>query len=550
MQGNSGKILLFDADNSVRKLIDVIIEEQLWGISLVSAFPDHHSLAICLAEKPDIILLDIFNTGVHGLLLCKSIKDHQDLTTVPVIALTERGNMQGLVAKAFDAGANLCLKKPLIKQELTSLLRMGMRLKTLEDTTPLDKKSILQLLEKKDKELEEFRNREARAADALHIEQEFGSQILNAMGQGMTITNSKGCFQYANPAFLKLLGYDVSEVIGKKPFDFTVQADHHILLSSREIRNKGLVSTYETRLVHKSGEIIKVSITGVPFYKAGDIFGSIAIITNITELKTIEKRLQKISDEYQQIFNATQDAMFLVKVLAGPVFRFIRTNKTHQEKTGILLESIAGKTPVELLGKELGAIVNANYSRCITEKKPIVYEEKLALPAGEQWWQTSLTPIIEHGEPIYIVGSSTNITAHKNLIEELVNNKGLQINKHRKRVLVAEDEDYNFEVVNHMLGMLDVDVLHATNGAEAVAMCQQDAGLHLVIMDMGMPVMDGYEATSRIKAFRRDLPVLALTAHAMAGDKQKALDAGCADYLSKPIMLKPLLEKVKQLLLT
>ena len=73
------------------------------------------------------------------------------------------------------------------------------------------------------------------------------------------------------------------------------------------------------------------------------------------------------------------------------------------------------------------------------------------------------------------------------------------------------------------------------NGKEAVDQCREHPEISLVLMDMKMPVMDGYEATREIKSFRKDLPVIAVTAYAMKSDEKKVLKAGCDDYLAKPV---------------
>jgi len=102
-------------------------------------------------------------------------------------------------------------------------------------------------------------------------------------------------------------------------------------------------------------------------------------------------------------------------------------------------------------------------------------------------------------------------------------------------VLVAEDEESNFlymEVVLQKSGFL---VLHAENGAEAVEICRQHPEINLVLMDIKMHVMDGLEATRLIKEFRKNLPVIAITAYALSGDEHRILDAGCDDYMAKPV---------------
>lgn len=104
-----------------------------------------------------------------------------------------------------------------------------------------------------------------------------------------------------------------------------------------------------------------------------------------------------------------------------------------------------------------------------------------------------------------------------------------------KSVIVAEDDDLNYLFINLVLEQESITVIRAENGQEAVDIFQQHPEIHLILMDIKMPVMDGIEATRRIKAINPDIIIIALTAYALLGDKEKTIEAGCDYYLSKPI---------------
>jgi CheY-like chemotaxis protein len=117
------------------------------------------------------------------------------------------------------------------------------------------------------------------------------------------------------------------------------------------------------------------------------------------------------------------------------------------------------------------------------------------------------------------------------------------------KVLLVEDNEMNRDMLSRRLIRLGYDVLIAVDGAEGVSMT---IGKHpdIVLMDMSLPVIDGWEATQQLKSNPQtcDIPVIALTAHAMAGDREKALAIGCNDYDTKPIELPRLLQKMTALL--
>ncbi len=102
-------------------------------------------------------------------------------------------------------------------------------------------------------------------------------------------------------------------------------------------------------------------------------------------------------------------------------------------------------------------------------------------------------------------------------------------------VLIAEDEDSNFKLLEIMLRKTNVKVVRAYNGKQACDYVVGGRPVDLILMDVKMPVMDGYEATARIKDIKPEIPVIVQTAFALAGDRQTSIDAGCDDYLSKPI---------------
>ena len=102
-------------------------------------------------------------------------------------------------------------------------------------------------------------------------------------------------------------------------------------------------------------------------------------------------------------------------------------------------------------------------------------------------------------------------------------------------VLIAEDDESNLFYLERILTKRGVVVFTSVDGKEAVEQCHSHPEISLVLMDLKMPVMDGFEATRSIRFFRKELPIIAITAFSMSGDKKKALEAGCNEYLAKPV---------------
>ena len=141
------------------------------------------------------------------------------------------------------------------------------------------------------------------------------------------------------------------------------------------------------------------------------------------------------------------------------------------------------------------------------------------------------------------VGSTFHFTipnkiVNPNKTQTILEEKMMDLNElnHKKiHILIAEDEEINYLFLSELLSQIQVDLLHAKNGKEAIELVKQHPNINIVLMDIKMPIMNGYEATTEIRKFQPNLPIIALTAHAFTEDRDKAFEAGCNDFLSKPI---------------
>ena len=117
------------------------------------------------------------------------------------------------------------------------------------------------------------------------------------------------------------------------------------------------------------------------------------------------------------------------------------------------------------------------------------------------------------------------------------------------KILIVEDNEMNRDMLSRRLIRRGYQIVMAVDGAEGIATAKAE-NPDLVLMDMSLPVVDGWEATRRLKTepLTRSIPVIGLTAHAMAGDREKVIAAGCDDYDTKPVELPRLLQKIEALL--
>ena len=117
------------------------------------------------------------------------------------------------------------------------------------------------------------------------------------------------------------------------------------------------------------------------------------------------------------------------------------------------------------------------------------------------------------------------------------------------KLLLVEDNEMNRDMLSRRLIKKGFEVVMAVDGKQGLDMATSEAP-ELILLDMSLPVMDGWEVAGHLKSdeFLKNIPVIALTAHAMAGDREKALEAGCDEYDTKPVEFKRLLDKINSML--
>ncbi len=119
------------------------------------------------------------------------------------------------------------------------------------------------------------------------------------------------------------------------------------------------------------------------------------------------------------------------------------------------------------------------------------------------------------------------------------------IDRKKFKILVVEDDEPSRDLISIMIGKFAKEIIEVSSGLEAVEVCRKDADIDLVLMDIQMPGINGYEATKQIREFNKEVVILAQTAYALTGDREKAIDVGCNDYISKPINMHELDDLIK-----
>ncbi len=117
--------------------------------------------------------------------------------------------------------------------------------------------------------------------------------------------------------------------------------------------------------------------------------------------------------------------------------------------------------------------------------------------------------------------------------------------KSKRKVLVVEDDNACQKLIRMILEPLNLELAQVSDGCDAIKYIILNNDISLILMDIKLPNVDGYEATSMIKKIQPEIPIIVQTAYAMAGDREKALEAGCDDYIAKPLKSEKLLQMVR-----
>ena len=215
----------------------------------------------------------------------------------------------------------------------------------------------------------------------------------------------------------------------------------------------------------------------------------------------------------------------------------------------------SGKDEIEFYVKDTGIGIDKKYRKTIFERFRQVDETStkkhggtgiglsvanslVEMLNGEIWFESTL----EIGSTFYVkLPYKSNGIDNENI-------KPVTYSWKDKVVLVAEDKKINYEIIKETLSITDVGLLWVKNGQEALDMVKSNEKIDLILMDIQMPVMDGYETTEKIKSITKDIPIIAQTAYALSQDIYKCFEAGCDDYIAKPISLNQFMEKLNKYL--
>jgi signal transduction histidine kinase/HPt (histidine-containing phosphotransfer) domain-containing protein len=504
-------VLLIDDSDVTRTLLVFILEKAEYKVVLSSSAEETLKLLHTLA--PDIILLDVMMPGMNGFSFCRKLKRNAKYKDIPVIFLTSLSQQTDIV-KGFDAGGQDYIIKPFNQQELLARVRTHVH---LHDTL-LENKRLSRLA------LDASRSKSEFLASMSH---EIRTPLNSIIGMAEVLAETPlseeqrdyvRIFRTAGESLLEIINdiLDLSKIEAGQTELETIDFDLPALLES--------VITMVSLRANEQETTIKAHIDAdVPAYLNGDPTRLRQILLNLVgnAVKFTSKGQVEITISIGGADQPRQELLFAIKDtgIGIPV-----------DKQQLIFDSFT----------QADSLTTRKYGG--TGLGLTICRKLLAIMRGRIWLdsQPGIGSTFFFAIPFLPALSARPATR----ASQPPNCQLLQ----SARILLVDDNKDNCNLIRLYLQNTPFTLTTVGNGQDAVkTFCAKPCDL--ILMDIEMPIMDGYEATQKIRQWeqarhRRPVPIIALTAHAFIRFKKKCLDAGCSDFLTKPIKKAKLIDTI------
>jgi two-component system, sensor histidine kinase len=507
-------VLLIDDNKITRTLLITVLERADYKVAFGACAEEGMKLLRTLS--PDIILLDVMMPGINGFSFCRRLKRNPRYQDIPVIFLTSLSQQTDIV-KGFDAGGQDYIIKPFNQQELLARVRTHIH---LHDTL-LENKRLSRLA------LDASLSKSEFLASMSH---EIRTPLNSIIGMAEVLAETAlseeqheyvRIFRSAGESLLEIINdiLDLSKIEAGQTELEAIDFDLPTLLES--------VTTIVSLRADEQETTIYTHIDSeVPFYLNGDPTRLRQSLLNLVgnAVKFTEKGKVEITVSTKAQTGPDQELLFAIKDNGIGI---------PADKQQIIFESFT----------QADSLTTRKYGG--TGLGLTICQKLLNIMQGHIW----LTSHPGKGSTFFFTIPFSQATAPR---PEINTNTELQPARcdllQAARILLVDDNKDNCNLIRLYLQSTPFTLKTASNGQEAVKIFCANP-YDLILMDIEMPIMDGYEATQKIRQWehgqkRAPVPIVALTAHAFIRFKKKCLDAGCSDFLTKPVKKSKLIETI------
>jgi CheY-like chemotaxis protein len=548
------KILTIDDNSNNLVVLSALFSNSFPDALIITALSGREGIEKALIESPDVILLDLVMPIMDGIETCRRLKEDNDLKLIPVIMITATQTDSKTRAKALETGVEAFLSKPIDEAELIAQVSSMTRLKQSENHVRLEKERLEEQVRQRTQELENELEKRKQLEEALK----------EALGKAESGNRLKTAFMNnisheVRTPLNGILGF--SNLITQPDITLEEKVQYYSLIKTSSNRLLDTITSYMDISMIASGNM---EVKRKPFdlhkilNQLHDQFQPLCVIKNLglhlnTPAKTKGITLHTDAELFQKILTNLLDNTAKFTNQGMIVFGYeIQSAVT----TGLPAEESGNPVALEFFVKDTGIGISRESLSMIFDS---FNQEELSPTRGHEGSGLGLS--IAQGL-VRLLGGEIRVESGKDkgsaffftiptegMKEEVAMPEAIRTESavlDSPVILVAEDDMSNIQFIEAVLRKTAVTLLVANNGQEAVDLCREHPEISLVLMDIKMPMMDGLEATREIKLFRKTLPVIAITAFAMSGDEKRAFEAGCDDYLAKPVSMELLFEKLQQ----